>query len=106
MIKKSKRIKIIEELKKNTNNAPDINYKDFEFNDEAITFIYSMSVSSSNDINHFILRSIDEVKDKIKSDALSHQIYKLCLLREPRCLPQLTSLSKSCVTMLVINQKL
>ena len=33
MIKKSKRIKIIEELKKNTNNAPDINYKDYEFND-------------------------------------------------------------------------
>lgn len=74
MIKKSKRIKIIEEFKKNTNNAPDINYKDFEFNDEAITFIYSMSVSSSNDINDFILRRIDEDKDKIKSDDLYEYI--------------------------------
>lgn len=58
--------KITDELKRKTNNAPDINYKDFVINGQKITFVYSMSTSSSSDINDFILRRLDEEKGRIK----------------------------------------
>lgn len=66
------RIKIINEIKKRTGNAPDINYKDFPINKEIITLIYSNSVSSSLSINDFILRRLDEDKDIVNNDLYSY----------------------------------
>lgn len=60
------RKKIINEIKIKTGNAPDVAYKDFPINNEIITLIYSKSVSSSNSINDFILRRLDEEKEKRK----------------------------------------
>ena len=56
------RIKIIEEIKLKTGNAPDISYKDFPFSKQIITFVYSTSVCSSDDINAFILKRLSEEK--------------------------------------------
>lgn len=60
------RIKIIEEIKNKTGNAPDISYKDFPFGKDVITFIYSTSVTDSSDINNFILRRLSEEKNNLK----------------------------------------
>ena len=68
------RIKMINEIKEKTGNAPDINYKNFPIGNELITLIYSNSVSSSVSINDFILRRLDEDKDKIKSNNLFNYI--------------------------------
>ncbi len=68
--------KITDELKKKTNNAPDINYKDFIINKKKVTFVYSMSTASSDAINDFILRRLDEEKDKIKDDDIYEYIKK------------------------------
>ena len=57
------RLKIIETIKKKTGNSPDIVYKDFPINKKIITLIYSNSVSSSEYINDFILRRLDEDKN-------------------------------------------
>lgn len=57
---------IINEIKKESGNAPDVIYKDFTINKETITLIYSNSVSSQSSINDFILRRLDEDKDNIK----------------------------------------
>ncbi len=70
MKKMNKREKLISEIKKNTNNAPDIKFKDFKINEETVTFVYSMCVSSSNGINDFILRRIDEDFENIKKQNL------------------------------------
>lgn len=53
---------IIKQIKEKTGNSPDVTYKDFPIKKEYITFIYSNSVSSSSDINDFILRRLDEEK--------------------------------------------
>ena len=66
--------KITDELKKKTNNAPDIKYKDFIINKQKVTFVYSMSVASSTSINDFILRRLDEEKGKIKDDDIYEYI--------------------------------
>ena len=57
--------KIIEEIKKRTGDAPDVTYKNYPIGDKIITFIYSNSVSSQNDINDFILRRLDEEGNKL-----------------------------------------
>ena len=59
------REKIILEIKEKTNNASDISYKDYPINEKIITFVYSNSVSSQNDINDFILRRLDEEGNKL-----------------------------------------
>ena len=64
------RIKVINELKKKTNNAPDVTYKDFPVKNKIITLIYSNSVSSSISINDFILRRLDENIDEINDKDL------------------------------------
>lgn len=66
--------KITDELKKKTNNAPDIKYKDFIINKQKVTFVYSMSVASSTAINDFILRRLDEEKGKINDDDIYEYI--------------------------------
>ncbi len=66
--------KLTNELKKKTNNAPDIKYKDFIINKQKVTFVYSMSVASSTSINDFILRRLDEEKGKIKDDDIYEYI--------------------------------
>lgn len=66
--------KITGELKKKTNNAPDIKYKEFVINKNKVTFVYSMSVASSTSINDFILRRLDEEKGKIKDDDIYEYI--------------------------------
>ena len=68
------RLKIINEIKKKTNNAPDVIYKDFPVNSKIITLIYSNSVSSSVNINDFILRRLDETKDKIEDKDLYNYV--------------------------------
>lgn len=60
------RLKIVKEIKNKTGSSPDIIYKDFIINDETITFVYSNSVSSSNNINDFILRRLDEEENSLK----------------------------------------
>lgn len=61
------RIKFIKEIKEKTGNAPDVGYKDFPFGKDIVTFIYSTSVTSSSNINNFILRRLDEDKKNLKS---------------------------------------
>ena len=60
MDKKNYRKNITNKIKIKTGNAPDIKIKDYPINNEIITFVYSNSVSSSSDINDFILRRLDE----------------------------------------------
>ncbi len=74
MTSSNKREKIVNTLKEKTNNAPDIKYKDFIINKQNVTFIYSMSVSSSTSINDFILRRLDEEKGKIKDENIYEYI--------------------------------
>ena len=57
--------KITSEIKKRTGDAPDIKYKDFPINDKKVMLIYSNSVSSSESINDFILRRLDEDKNNL-----------------------------------------
>ena len=61
----NKRIKNIETFKKKTGNAPDVTYKDYPIKNKTITLIYANSVSSSVNINDFILRRLDEDKNDI-----------------------------------------
>ena len=65
-----KRTKNINEFKNKTGNAPDITYKDYPIYDKTITFVYANTVSSSTNINDFILRRLDEEKDKLKNKDL------------------------------------
>lgn len=68
------RLKTINLIKKKTGNAPDVTYKDYPLKNKTITLIYSNSVSSQTDINDFILRRLDEDKDKIKDDEIFNYI--------------------------------
>lgn len=68
------RIKFIEEIKNRTGNAPDIEYKDFPFCKDIITFIYSTSVTDSFDINTFILKRLSEEKNNLKSKNIFNYI--------------------------------
>ena len=61
----NKRIKNVETFKKKTGNAPDVTYKDYPIKNKTITLIYANSVSSSVNINDFILRRLDEDKNNI-----------------------------------------
>ena len=68
--------KITSEIKKRTGDAPDIKYKDFPINDKKVMLIYSNSVSSSESINDFILRRLDEDKNNLyKKDLFSYFKY-------------------------------
>lgn len=60
------RIKIMNKIKNETGNAPDILYKDFPFGSNTITFIYSTSVTDSSFINNFILRRLSEEEKNLK----------------------------------------
>lgn len=62
----NKRLEIINIIKKKTGEAPDITYKDFIISKETITFIFSNSVSSQDNINDFLLRRLDEASSEIK----------------------------------------
>ena len=66
MINKN-RIKTIDLFKKKTGLSPDVTYKDYPVDNKTITFVYANSVSSSTNINDFILRRLDEEKDKLKN---------------------------------------
>ena len=68
------RIKNIKIFKKKTGQSPDITYKDYPIGNKTITFIYSNSVSSSVNINDFILRRLDEEKDNLKDADLFNYI--------------------------------
>ena len=68
--------KITNEIKKRTGNAPDIKYKSFPISNKKIMLIYSNSVSSSESINDFILRRLDEDKNNLyKKDLFSYFKY-------------------------------
>lgn len=68
--------KITNEIKKRTGDAPDIKYKSFPISDKKIMLIYSNSVSSSESINDFILRRLDEDKNNLyKKDLFSYFKY-------------------------------
>lgn len=68
------RQKKVKEIKKRTGQAPDIIYKDFPIKDKIVTFIYSNSVSSSTDINDFILRRLDEEENDLKTKDLFNYV--------------------------------
>lgn len=74
MILNKNRNKNIETFKKKTGNAPDITYKNYPIGEKIITFIYANSVSSSVNINDFILRRLDEEKDNLKDKDLFNYI--------------------------------
>ena len=64
------REKVIDEIKKRTGDAPDIKYKDFPVKNKIVTLVYTNSVSSSDSINDFILRRLDEDKERLKNKDL------------------------------------
>ena len=69
-----KRIKNIEIFKKKTGSSPDVTYKDYPIENKTLTFVYANSVSSSVNINDFILRRLDEEKDNLKNKDLFNYI--------------------------------
>ncbi len=73
MIEK-KRINNINYIKKKTGDAKDITFKDYPIKNKTITFIYSKSVSNSNDINDFILRRLDEDKNNLETKDIYNYI--------------------------------
>lgn len=64
------RKKNINEIKIKTGSAPDVTYKDFPIDKQEITFVYANTVSSSDSINDFILRRLDEEKNRLKTKDL------------------------------------
>lgn len=60
IIKTGDNMNIINKIKKDTNNAPDIMYKKYN----NITFIYSEVLTNTNDINEYILKNINNIIDK------------------------------------------
>ena len=59
----------INKLKKDTNNNKDITYRNILINDKKVTIIYSNSLTSSDKISDFIIRSLKS----IKSDTITLQ---------------------------------
>ncbi|MBR3161514.1 MAG: spore germination protein [Bacilli bacterium] len=55
---------IINKLKKETNNVLDITYREKYINKKRIEIIYNESLSSSNNISDFIIRSLDIISEK------------------------------------------
>ena len=56
--------KIINKIKKDTNNAEDITYRKKIISKKEIYIIYNESLTSSNTISDFIIRSLDNIKNK------------------------------------------
>ncbi len=60
---------IIDKIKKDTNNATDIIYKNININNHIITLIYSEVLTSSDYISNFILKNIAKIiDDKLLTD--------------------------------------
>lgn len=55
---------MIERLKKDTNNASDIIYKDIVINNQTITIIYSEVLASSETVNTVVLRNISHIVEE------------------------------------------
>ena len=60
--------KIIEKLKKDTNNCSDIVYRTKYITGREINVIYSEPIISSDKISDFIMRSLDYIDNKYKTD--------------------------------------
>ena len=58
--------KIVERLKKETNNLSDIIYRIKYINDQKIYIIYNEPLISSDKISDFIIRSLDPIDEKYK----------------------------------------
>ena len=54
----------IDKLKKDTDNSPDITYRKIIINKQSLTIIYSNSLTSSNQISDFVIRSLKNIKSK------------------------------------------
>lgn len=64
---------IISKLKKDTNNIEDIIYRPMKINNENITIIFSESLTASDKISDFIIRSLNKINSKnIKEDIINN----------------------------------
>ena len=77
--------KIIEKLKKDTNNASDITYREKKVWKKRTEIIYIESLTNSNKISDFIIRSLDKIDKYItKIDISDNTNYTLILGEEQK----------------------
>ena len=68
--------KLINKLKKDTNNLFDIVYRYKDINNTKICIIYSDSLSSSDKISDFIIESLDKIDLRYKKSINLYEIIK------------------------------
>ncbi len=68
--------KIVERLKKETNNLSDIIYRIKYINDQKIYIIYNEPLVSSDKISDFIIRSLDHIDEKYKKKIDLYSVIK------------------------------
>ena len=97
----------IEKIKKQTNKADDIIYKEIIIGKNIINLIYVESIASSDNINNFILKKISYL-DKLNTNDLTDYLYNYLPASNTKKITDykdLTDLLLNAFTILVINDQ-
>ena len=70
-VKKLERQKIIDYIKKQSENSKEITYRDVEIKNIKLTLVYTDSVSNSGDISKYVIKSIVDI---VNADAIEKEI--------------------------------